>query len=51
MGRILLCAVRKKVYPFLLLRSYNYAMRMGNRSHTLVMIPQIWNLMLNAGLR
>lgn len=51
MGRILLCAVRKKCIRSYYLRSYNYAMRMGNRSHTLVMNPQIWNLMLSAGLR
>lgn len=41
----------KSVSVLITLRSYNYAMRMGNRSHTLVMIPQIWNLMLSAGLR
>lgn len=41
----------KKCIRSYYLRSYNYAMRMGNRSHTLVMIPQIWNLMLSAGLR
>lgn len=30
---------------------YNNEMRMGNICHTLIMIPQIWNMMLSNGLR
>ena len=41
----------KGVLSFIAYQSYNYAMRMGNISHTRIMIPQIWNMMLSNGLR
>ena len=45
------CRSEKGAFTLIAFRSYNYAMRMGNRCHTRVMIPQIWNMMLSNGLR
>ncbi len=45
------CSSEKGAFTLIAFRSYNYAMRMGNRCHTRVMIPQIWNMMLSNGLR